>query len=72
MPITEARYTFEERLLLKTLATSGPQDDRDCIPERVIVGCGLAERFASEDGFGMIRITAAGQDEYARQERTNG
>jgi hypothetical protein len=53
--------TYEERLLLKALA-AGPQDDRDCIPERVLVNTGLAERF----GIGQIQITAAGRSAHAK------
>lgn len=43
--------TFEERLLLDRLRADGPQEDRDRIPERVLVNLGLAERF----GTGQIK-----------------
>lgn len=49
--------TYEEKLLLARI-NGGPQPDRDCIPERVLVGSGLACRC----GIGEITITEAGRD----------
>lgn len=52
--------TFEERMLLRELQ-SGPQDDRDCIPERVLVNRGLARRV----GTGLIEVTGEGRAAHA-------
>lgn len=52
-----ADLTYEERLLLKLIAV-GPREDRDGIPERVLVNRGYAERFDP----GMLRITDKGRE----------
>jgi hypothetical protein len=48
--------TYEENLLLDRLV-EGPQPDRDCIPERVLVSTGMARRIDP----GMLEITNAGR-----------
>lgn len=48
--------TNEEKILLRLLA-EGQRDDRDSIPERVLVNTGLARRV----GIGRIEITEAGR-----------
>ncbi len=54
--------TYAERLLLYSLIDRGPTEDEDTIECRVLVNCGLAERFAGHHGAGMIRVTDAGVD----------
>ncbi|WP_315792259.1 MULTISPECIES: hypothetical protein [unclassified Bradyrhizobium] len=48
--------TYEETLILARLAHS-PLDDRDGVPERVLINSGYAERIDP----GKMKITAAGR-----------
>jgi hypothetical protein len=57
--------THEENLTMEWLA-SGPIEDRDCIPERVLVNLGYAKRVDT----GMLEITATGHsyiDKFSRE-----
>lgn len=51
------KFTYEEKLLLSSLADGNPQDDRDCTPHRVLINRGLAQR----TGVGQMEITNAGR-----------